>query len=526
MINKELSLKSAIEQAKRCLLCYDPICSKVCKKSLDPAKVIRSIRFGNEKGAALHLASLCQNGNSCKQEGEAGIAACIKGCLRGRIDEPVAICQLMDWAYRKGIEQQQKERGQTTTDIEKINPKGELNIATESLEVTFCGVKCENPFFLASSPVANSYQMCAHAFRAGWAGAAFKTIGLKEMNEVSPRFDQLQKESVPFIGFKNMEQISEKSPEENFEIIRRLKKEFPQKVLIVSIMGENEQEWTELATRAEAAGADIIECNFSCPQMTTEGMGCDIGQNPDLVRKFTAATRQGTTLPILAKMTPNQAEGTTFAITALDAGATGVAAINTVKCITHIDRYTFTGTPDIAGKSSVSGYSGKAIKPIALRFVKELSDQKIQEISGIGGIETWQDALEFILLGASTVQICTAVMQYGYRIIDDLKEGLLLYMQEQGVKSLSEIRGKAIENMILPRDLNRETKCYPVFNTNTCIGCGRCYISCSDGGHSAILWGERAIKRPTLNKEHCVGCLLCAHVCPTGAISQGERVSK
>ena len=232
----------------------------------------------------------------------------------------------------------------------------------------------------------------------GWAGVVFKTIGLFIPQEVSPRFDAIGKEDTPFVGFRNLEQISDHDPEENFETLRRLKEAFPEKVIVSSIMGRNEAEWTELARRSEQAGADIIECNFSCPQMCGNGLGSDVGQDLELVRAYTAAVRKGTRLPILAKMTPNLAHMELPAIAAVEAGADGLAAINTVKSITGVDLDSMASLPQVDGRSAVSGYSGKAVKPIALRFIYDMAScdrLKGVPISGMGGIETWQDAAEF-----------------------------------------------------------------------------------------------------------------------------------
>ncbi|MBE6083047.1 NAD-dependent dihydropyrimidine dehydrogenase subunit PreA [Sporanaerobacter sp. PP17-6a] len=394
----------------------------------------------------------------------------------------------------------------------------------KDLSIEFCGVKCENPFFLSSSPVGNCYEMCAKALDTGWGGVVFKTVGFFIANEVSPRFDNLRKESTPFIGFKNMEQIAEHPLEENLEAIRRIKKDYPNKVLIASIMGQNEEEWEKLAKLVTEAGADIIECNFSCPQMTSHAMGSDVGQNPELVKKYCQAVRRGTSLPFLAKMTPNIGNMSLPAIASIEGGATGISAINTVKSITGIDLNKFIGLPIVNGKSSVSGYSGKAVKPIALRFIQELAtNEKLKNIpiSGIGGIETWEDAAEFILLGSTNLQVTTAIMQYGYRIVEDLIEGLSYYMEEKGFKKLDDMVGLANKNIIPAEDLDRSYIVYPKFDEEKCVGCGRCYISCYDGGHQAINWDDEN-RKPVLDKEKCVGCHLCANVCPVQCISKGD----
>ena len=369
--------------------------------------------------------------------------------------------------------------------------------------------------------------MVAKAFDMGWAGVAFKTIGVLIPKEVSPRFSTLQKESNPFVGFKNIEQISDHTLEENIEFLKRLKKDYPTKVIIASIMGQDEAEWTYLAQKMEEAGADIIECNFSCPNMTKDGLGSDVGTDPELVSKYTKAVRKGTKLPILAKMTPNITNMEVPAIAAINAGADGIAAINTIKSIMNVDLYNnYSSAPYVKGKSCVGGYSGKAVKPIALRFIHDMkTNDKLKDIpiSGMGGIETWKDAAEFMSLGCETIQVTTAVMQYGYRIIEDMIEGLSYYMKSKGIKSVNEIVGKALPNVCKANDLDRDTIEYPKFNKKTCVSCGRCYLSCFDGGHQALSIDEKSGK-PVMNPQKCVGCQLCKLVCPTGSITAGTRV--
>lgn len=386
----------------------------------------------------------------------------------------------------------------------------------KDLSMEFCGVKCENPFFLSSSPVGSNYEMCAKALETGWGGVVFKTIGFFIANECSPRFDATRKESVPFVGFKNMEQISDKPLEKNLDAIARLKKDYPDKVMVASIMGENAEEWTELAKLVTQAGADIIECNFSCPQMTSHAMGSDVGTNPELVEKYSAAVRKGTHLPVLAKMTPNITTMEVAARAAIKGGATGLAAINTIKSITEIDYDNMTCLPVVNGKSSISGYSGKAVKPIALRFIAQMAkdpELKGVPISGMGGIETWQDALEFLLVGASHLQVTTAIMQYGYRIVEDMISGLSYWMEDKGINSLHEIVGAALSNIIPAEEIDRDFKVFPNYDHDKCIGCGRCYISCYDGGHQAIEFDSET-RRPKLLEDKCVGCGLCWVVCP------------
>ena len=312
---------------------------------------------------------------------------------------------------------------------------------------------------------------------------------------------------------------------ENMEIFRRLKEKYPTKFILASIMGQDEAEWGELARLCEENGADAVELNFSCPNMAEGGLGSDIGQVPELVEKFTEAARRSCSLPLLAKLTPNVENMSPAAEAARRGGADGISAINTIKSIVGVNPHTYVSSPSVHGRSAVGGYSGNAVKPIALRFVAELARNpklKAMHISAMGGIETWQDALEFILLGGSSLQAATSVMQYGYRIIDDLKAGLNLYLAEKGFSSVREAVGLGLDTVsdtTVP--LERDTIIYPQFIRERCIGCGRCRISCEDGGHQAIRMDKD--RRPVLNGKNCVGCHLCVLVCPQRAIAPGAR---
>lgn len=483
------------EETAKCLLCANGPCENACPHGVKVARIIRALRFENQDGAA----GFVKDYNPCLK---CTSRECENVCNRGKVTDSVKIAEI----------------------ISKITPKAHTE-APVDLSIDFCGVHCENPFFLSSSIVGSNYEMVAKAFDMGWAGVAFKTIGTFIPEETSPRFDRLEKENNPFIGFKNIEQISDHSLEENLGYLRDLKKHYPTKVIIASIMGQNEDEWTYLAKVCTEAGADIIECNFSCPHMSGEGLGSDIGTNPELVRKYTIATRKGTELPILAKMTPNITNMEIPAIIAMENGATGIAAINTIKSVMNVNLNTFASGPDVMGKSAVGGYSGKAVKPIALRFIHDMkTNTKLVDvpISGMGGIETWKDAAEFMAMGCETIQITTSVMQYGYRIIDDLILGMTEYLASHGYSSVKEIVGNALQNLIPAENLNRKSIEFPKFNRKDCVGCGRCYLSCYDAGHQALTIGTDG--KPVMDPTKCVGCQLCKVVCPMEAITRGTRV--
>ncbi len=552
---------SLAEEAAGCLLCSPAPCTSACPHGVPVDRIIRAIRFDNLSGAAYRV----EAGVPCAT---CTTRACMEACPKARINRPVPIDALLGRVAHCAPDLRLPIGGVSTAAIavaadavtpDAVTPDAAIPDAVTpdaapaapmqpvwkaprdtmpvrhpsvasgvDLSIEFCGLTCENPFFLSSSVVCSNEEMTARAFDMGWAGAAFKTIGLFVPEEVSPRFDALRKESVPFVGFKNIEQISDHPLEANLGFLWRLKRAYPGKILIASIMGRTEAEWTTLARLVTEAGADIIECNFSCPHMAADGLGSDVGQNPALVAAYTAAVRRGSPLPVLAKMTPNTGNMEPAACAAVAAGATGLAAINTIKSILNVDLRSFSSGPDVRSRSSVGGYSGKAVKPIALRFIHSLAaspELAGVPISGMGGIETWRDAAEFIAMGCRNIQITTAVMQYGYRIIDDLLEGMALYLAESGFRRLDDLVGQALAKIVPAEALDRASISFPRFDRTTCVGCGRCVISCRDGGHQALHHHPDS-RRPILDAARCVGCQLCAVVCPAQAIAQGPRTTK
>ena len=481
----------------RCALCQNAPCDEACEK-VKPAGLLRSVWFQNEQYAAQRLPEQ----NPCLT----CPAPCERACVRAG---EVPIRDVINRLYY-----------QVKPECETPIPENE-----DRLQCDLCGVPLENPFLLSSSVVASTYDMCARAFEAGWAGACFKTICTLDIHEASPRFSAISGSDGSIVGFKNIEQLSDHSVAENMEIFRRLKANYPTKFILASIMGQNEAEWGELARLCEENGADAIELNFSCPNMAEGGLGSDIGQVPELVERFTRAAKQACHIPVLAKLTPNVANMSPAAEAALRGGADGLAAINTIKSIVGINPHTYVSAPAVHGQSAVGGYSGNAVKPIALRFVAELGQNphlKGMHLSAMGGVETWMDALEFILVGGNSIQVTTAVMQYGYRIIDDLKAGLNLYLAEKGFSNVKEAMSLGLDSLSHTTDvLERDTVVFPQFIRERCIGCGRCAISCADGGHQAIRLDEN--RRPVLNGKNCVGCHLCILVCPQRAIQPGKK---
>ena len=484
------------EEASRCLLCQDAPCTKACGTG-DPARAVRAIRFDNHK-PALRWVKNCTDSDLERAE---------KACVH--YNGPVRIKEM----------------------LRNIHPDDVDDSHYPALRITFCGIPCENPFFLASSAVCTNYEMVARAFDAGWAGVFYKTICLQEIKEVSPRFDAMHNNAThgDFYGFRNMEQLSENTVEMDFDILQRLKQNYPSKVVIASIMGQKEDEWIRLAKMAEEAGCDAVELNFSCPQMKHKGMGSDVGQSPELVKAYTACVKSAVKIPVISKMTPNITHITEPAAACVEAGADAISAINTIKSVTMM------AEAEVAGQRTISGYSGRAVRPIALRYVLELAQMRDNyqssildfqfELSGIGGIETWRDALEFIQLGCSNVQVCTAVMQYGYRIIDDLILGLQRYMAKRGISQLQQLVGEQLTKFLTPDRLDRETIVFPKIDRERCIGCGRCYVSCMDGGHQAIVFSSDT-RSPRIVGTKCVGCHLCRLVCPTVAIGVAKRINK
>ena len=387
-----------------------------------------------------------------------------------------------------------------------------------SLAIKFCGLRFKNPFCLSSSPVSNTAEMIARALDAGWGGVVYKTVGLEEAYQIvdpTPRLNALHHGDQRFIGLQNIEMISERPFKRNLKDIAWLKKHFPDRPIMVSIMGYSDDGWRELAQGVASAGADLLELNFSCPQMAIEGAGHKIGQQYDMLERYTRVVKDAVKIPVMAKMTPNITDILPPSLAAKHGGADAISAINTLRAITEVDLDTLAPKPTIQGRGSISGFSGPAVKPIALRFVAELAQSKELSlpVSGIGGLETWQDAAMFLLMGASNLQVTTAIMHYGYRVIEPLCEGLADYLESKGLASVRELVGRGLPQTVDPSEHHQTKHVISKVDADKCIGCGLCHIVCYDGANQAMQFdgGERKAR---VERELCVGCLLCQHVCP------------
>lgn len=398
------------------------------------------------------------------------------------------------------------------------------------------GIKSPNPFWLASAPPTNSaYQVCK-AFEAGWGGAVWKTIGEPVMNVVN-RYGAIDYNGQKVIGINNIELISDRDFDVNLKEIAETKKLWPDRAVVVSLMVESNREtWRDAVKRTIDTGCDGIELNYGCPHgMSERGMGSAVGQVPEYCSMITEWVTEVSTVPVLVKLTPNVTDIRYPGRAAKKGGANGISLINTINSIMGVDLDTFELDPSIDGKGGHGGYAGPAVKPIALNMVSQIAvDPEINlPISGMGGISTWRDALEFILLGSTSVQVCTAVMHYGFRIIDDMQEGLVNWMEEKGYTTLDEIRGKSLVGISDFGELNLLYKTVARIDESKCIHCNLCYIACEDSAHQCIdlIPTEKkvnghinTINQPKIREEDCVGCRLCFVVCPVDKCISMVRV--
>jgi dihydropyrimidine dehydrogenase (NAD+) subunit PreA len=424
------------------------------------------------------------------------------------------------------------------------------------LTTRFAGIESPNPFWLASGPPSNCGDQVKRAFDAGWGGAVWKTIGEPIVN-VSSRYSSVDWNGLRMMGLNNIELITDRPIETNLREIAEVKKRYPKHAVIASLMVESRREaWHEIVRRSEDAGADGLELNFGCPHgMSERGMGSAVGQVPEYAKLITEWVKEVARTPVLVKLTPNVADIRAIGRAARAGGADGLSAINTLNSITGVDLDTFTPRPDVGGQSSHGGYCGPAVKPIALHMVQQLAGDPEcgLPVSGIGGISGWREAAEFLLLGCYTLQVCTAVMHYGYRIVEDMAEGLSNWMDEKGFRTLDDFRGRSLPRVTEWQHLDLNYKIVARIHPELCIGCGLCYIACWDGAHQCIhvegagnpeqLLSESrariaqtpavvavdtahtpAARIPKVDEQACVGCNLCWLVCPVENCITMDRV--
>ena len=386
------------------------------------------------------------------------------------------------------------------------------------LSINFAGIRSPNPFWLASAPPTNSAAQVHRAFEAGWGGAVWKTIGPPVLN-VSNRYGAWHYGGQRMLAINNVELISDRPLETNLREIAEVKRAWPDRAVVVSAMVESKPEaWREIVHRIEDTGADGIELNYGCPHgMSERGMGSAVGQVPEYCEQITRWVTDVARLPVIVKLTPNITNIVSPARAAASAGANALSLINTINSIAAVDLDSFEVTPSIGGKGGHGGYAGPAVKPIALNMLAALgSDETLRgsglPISAMGGITTWRDAVEFLLLGAQSLQVCTAVMHYGFRIIEDLCDGLSSWMTAKGFTGIAAFRGKTLPRISDFKDLDLSFRAVARIDASKCIKCNLCYVACNDAAHQCI---DRDIGLPPRVREvDCVGCRLCYNVCP------------
>jgi dihydropyrimidine dehydrogenase (NAD+) subunit PreA len=394
----------------------------------------------------------------------------------------------------------------------------EATVPGVDLFTDLAGIRSPNPFWLASCPITNNGEMVARAFDEGWGGAVWKTIG-EPIRNVTARLGTFEHAGRRLVGINNIELISDRPTEVNIAEIREVKKRYPNHAVVISLMVESKREaWHEMLAKCNDTGADGYELNFGCPHgMSERGMGAAVGQVPDYCQMITEWVMEKAEMPVLVKLTPNITDIRFPARAARRANADGVALINTISSLIGVNLDTWAPVPDVRGRGSHGGYAGPAVKPIALNMVSQVaSDPEVGlPVSGIGGIETWRDAVDFLLLGATTVQVGTSVMHYGFRLIDDLVDGLSTYLRSKGLHSPSDLVGRALPTIGDWGQLDQEFRLLAHIDQATCIHCNLCYAACADGAHQAIrMEGSNGSSRLVVEDDYCVGCRLCQYVCP------------
>ncbi|MDQ3263367.1 MAG: NAD-dependent dihydropyrimidine dehydrogenase subunit PreA [Myxococcota bacterium] len=424
------------------------------------------------------------------------------------------------------------------------------------LSIDFCGIKCLNPFWLASAPPANTGQQIMRAFDAGWGGAVWKTLG-DPITNVSSRFASVDYAGQKMMGLNNIELITDRPLEVNLKEIAEVKRRYPKHVIIASLMVETRENWREIVKKAEDSGADGLELNFGCPHgMCERGMGSAVGQEPKVLEEITRWVVEDAKTPVIVKLTPNTGDINEPGEAAARGGAHAISLINTIKSLMGLDLDRMVPLPRVQNLSTNGGYCGPAVKPIALFMVSQIAKNAMTRnlpISGIGGIGNWRDAAEFIALGATSVQVCTAVMHHGYRVVEDMIEGLSDFLDSKGMKSVNELRGQALGAYAEWGELDLDYSIKAKIDPDKCIGCNLCYVACMDGAHQCIHIPGRSPEEsykaghyhlptlpipqvpvkatggvgrfiPHVDLDECVGCNLCALVCPVPGTITMEQV--
>ncbi len=390
------------------------------------------------------------------------------------------------------------------------------------LRTTFAGISSPNPFWLASAPPTDKAYNVVRAFEAGWGGVVWKTLGEDGppvVNVNGPRYGALLTPDRRMLGFNNIELITDRPLRTNLDEIRKVKRDWPDRAMVVSLMVPcTETAWKAILPQVEDTGCDGIELNFGCPHgMSERGMGAAVGQVPEYIEMVTAWCKQYSKLPVIVKLTPNITDIRLPAEAAKKGGADAVSLINTINSIMGVDPATLSMSPATAGMGSHGGYCGPAVKPIALNMVAEIGRSPKTAgipISGIGGIGSWRDAFDYIALGAGNVQVCTAAMVYGFKIVQEMTDGLAEYMDSMGFRTIEDFRGRALPTVTDWQYLNLNAISKAVIDQDKCIECGRCHIACEDTSHQAIMATKDGKRHFEVKDEECVGCNLCVTVCP------------
>mgnify|MGYP001330655900 FL=1 len=389
-----------------------------------------------------------------------------------------------------------------------------------NLNSTFLGIKSPNPFWLASAPPTDKEYNVRRAFEAGWGGVVWKTLGSAGppiVNVNGPRYGAIWGADRRLLGLNNIELITDRPLEVNLREIKVVKRDYPDRAVVVSLMVPCEEgAWKAILPLVEETEADGVELNFGCPHgMAERGMGSAVGQVPDYVKMVTHWVKETTRMPCIVKLTPNIADICQPALAAINGGADAVSLINTITSVTGVDLDLMSPSPTIDGKGTHGGYCGPAVKPIALNMVAQIArnpETSNIPISGIGGVTNWRDAAEFMALGAGNVQICTAAMTYGFKIVQEMISGLSDWMDEKQYTSVDQFIGAAVPNMTDWQYLNLNHVTKARINQDACIKCGRCFAACEDTSHQAISMTKDRIFE--VKDDECVACNLCVNVCP------------